>query len=74
MKVGNSHSFVVPAAYIRASLIKKDETYEIEIETKHDKLEIENNNLKRKLKEVNALLKEKGLPEIFDEDTASKLE
>ncbi len=52
MKVGNSHSIVVPAPLISSRLTVKGEELEVIIKTRHDKIMQENNDLGRKLKEA----------------------
>lgn len=66
IKVGNSHSIVVPAPLISSGLLVKGEEVEVEIKTRHDRIVQENDDLKRKLNEVQALLKEKGLDTLFN--------
>jgi len=72
--IGNSNGFVVPSALIKTGLISKDETYEIYVQTKHDKMELENERMKRKLKEMNRILIEKGIEPVLDEDFNSKVD
>lgn len=76
IKVGNSHSIVVPAPLISSGLLVKGEEVEVEIKTRHDRIVQENDDLKRKLNEVEMILKEKGLPSlselIVDEEELKK--
>lgn len=67
-RIGHSHGFIVPAAFVNAGLIGRDEEYQIEVETKQERLKMENNSLKRKLEKMNTLLKEKGIEPVFDEN------
>lgn len=64
MKVGNSYALVIPSAYIKTRLLEAGKFYEIDINTREDKIIYENDLLKRKLDEANAILEKKNLKPI----------
>ncbi len=72
IKVGNSHSIIVPAPLVSSGLLVKGEELEVEIKTRHDRIVQENDDLKRKLKSCEVLLKEKGLDSLFNKTISKK--